>query len=235
MASGTGGTTGRGRQRAGRPYRKRKPLPALLFIGVLGVAAVIVWINAVRTATDVSEAITCDPRPHPPAGTTFTPLPYDALVGTSPVPPSRVDLTVLNANGTRGEASMTTMALRQLGFDRITDPANDEVYTNGAVADCHGQIRFGPGGERAARTVQLVDPCLELVRDNREDPSIDLAVGTNFNDVRPSDAAIEILDRLKSWAKDRAEGGGEQSPGEGAADGPVLDDDLLEETVPERC
>ncbi|CAM2973194.1 envelope integrity protein Cei [Saccharomonospora xinjiangensis] len=242
MAAGTGGRAGNSAKRTVRPYRKRKPLPALIFIGVLGITAIVVWVNVITTSGDIAEAVSCDPRPAPPEGTTLTPLPFDALVTTPPVPPSEVEVTVLNANNTRGDASITTEALRRLGFTRITEPANDEVYTGKIVASCHGQIRFGQAGERAARTVHLVNPCLELVKDNREDASVDLAIGTNFPDVNPSEAAVEILDTLKSWSDEGAETD-EQSAGsstgssKGSAkdSGPVIDEALLAKTLPEHC
>ncbi|EHR62100.1 hypothetical protein SaccyDRAFT_3265 [Saccharomonospora cyanea NA-134] len=208
-------------------------MPALIFIGVLGVAAVVVWVNVISSSGDIAEAVTCDPRPAPPADTTFTPLPYDALVTTPPVPPSRVEVTVLNANNTRGDASITTEALRQLGFTRVTEPANDEVYTGDTVANCHGQIRFGPAGEGAARTVHLVNPCLELIKDNRKDASVDLAIGTNFNDVNPSEAAVEILDQLKSWEAEKGQDDTDEQSTGGV--GPVITETLLTETLPKHC
>ncbi|MER7117048.1 envelope integrity protein Cei [Saccharomonospora azurea] len=233
VAAGTGGRPGNGRQRAVRPYRKRKPLPALIFIGVLGVAAVTVWVNVISSSGDIAEAVACEPRPMPPADTTFTPLPYDALATTAPLPPSQVEVTVLNANNTRGEASIATEALRQLGFTRVTDPGNDEVYTGDTVAECHGQIRFGAPGERAARTVHLLNPCLELIRDNREDPTVDLAIGTKFNDVSPSGVAVEILDRLKSWSAENEHT--ETDEQSARQDGPVIDQELLTQTLPKHC
>jgi hypothetical protein len=233
VAAGTGGHPRGGRQRTVRPYRKRKPLPALIFIGVLGVTAMIVWVNVISSSGDIAEAISCEPRPRPPADTTFTPLPHDALVTTSPIPPSRVEVTVLNASNTRGEASIATEALRQLGFTRVTEPDNDEVYTGDTVAECHGQIRFGAAGERAARTVHLLDPCLELIKDNREDPSVDLAIGTKFHDVRPSGVAVQILDQLKSWSAENAHTETDEQSVE--QDGPIIDEELLTQTLPKHC
>ena len=50
---------------------------------------------------------------------------------------------------------------------------------------CIGQLRFGPAGQGAASTVALVVPCTELVRDERGDDTVDVAVGTAFRDVNP--------------------------------------------------
>lgn len=227
MAAGTGGF---GHQRSAPPYRKRKPLPALLLIAVLGVAAAVVWVNALVSTDDISDAIRCRPEATPQSGTTYTPVGHDALADEPPIPPDRVAVRVLNANGTRGQASLTTEAMRQMGFTRVAAPANDPAYPQGE-ADCHGQIRFGENGAGAARTVQLIDPCLQLVRDNRKDASVDLSIGTRFN-LRMSPAATEVLDQLTTWsAEHAATGHNEQS----AEQGPEIDEDLLAKTAPTVC
>ncbi|PXY33654.1 hypothetical protein DI005_15040 [Prauserella sp. PE36] len=227
MVSGNGGF------RSGRvkPYRKYKPLPALIVIGVLGLVAAFVWVNAISSNTDLEEAIRCQPSPTPTGGVTYTPQPHDALDATQPTPPDRVAVRVLNASGTRGQAAMTTEGLRRLGFTQIAEPENDPAYAN-AEANCHGQIRYGANGEGAARTVALVDPCLELVRDNRQDATVDLAIGTAFNNARLTTAARDVLDRLNTWsAQNRGTGESEQSTGKG----PDIDQALLDETRPEHC
>ena len=234
MVSGTGGF----RRSRVKPYRKHKPLPALIFVAVLGVAASVIWINAVASTEDLEEAMRCTPSAQPPEGVTYTPQPYDALASTQPAPPHRVNVRVLNASGLRGEAGMTTMALEQLGFTQTAEPGNDEAFPKGE-ANCHGQVRYGTNGEAAARTLRLIDPCLELVEDGRKDATVDLAIGTAFNDVRPSSEAVEVLDQLKKSGQG-TEGGSEQSAGEeqsgaGAGGGSLIDKELLDKTVAEHC
>ncbi|EHR50529.1 hypothetical protein SacmaDRAFT_2277 [Saccharomonospora marina XMU15] len=207
-------------------------MPALAVLSVLGLAAVFVWVNAISSTEDLEAAIRCEPPATPPPGVTYTPLPPDGLAGTPPIPPDRVAVRVLNASGARGEAAMTTEAMRRLGFSQIAEPQNDDAYPT-KVADCHGQVRFGENGAGAARTVALVDPCLQLVRDNRQDASVDLAVGTEFNDVRPSPSGLEIIQRLNAWSvKHQGKGNNEQSAPGG---GPVIDEELFEQAGPQHC
>ncbi len=227
MASGNG--IG---DRAARPYRRHKPLPALIVIGVLALGAIIVWINAAVGKGDVDEAVRCDPQASPPPGVTFSTLPHNALDDRAPVPPDKVAVKVLNASSTRGQGSITTTALRELGFTNTGEPANDPAYEN-REAKCRGQIRFGENGITAARTLGLVVPCAELVQDNRKDASVDLVTGTNFGDIRPRAEARQVLTQLAEWSKAHQGGGGnEQSAG---AQAPVIDQTLLASARDVQC
>ncbi|WP_410588926.1 envelope integrity protein Cei [Amycolatopsis sp. lyj-23] len=219
MASGNG--IG---DRAARPYRKHKPLPALIVIGVLAVGAIVVWVHAAIGKGDIDEAVKCDPPASPPPGVTFSSLPHNALDDRSPIPPDKVAYRVLNASGSRGQGGITTTALRELGFTGAADPANDPAYEN-REAKCRGQIRFGENGVTAARTLSLVVPCAELVQDNRKDASVDVVTGTLFGDLRPRAEARQIITQLADWSKAHQGGGGnEQSAG---AKAPVVDQTLL--------
>jgi hypothetical protein len=218
--------------RGARPYRRHKPLPALIVIGVLALGAIIVWINAAVGKGDVDEAVRCDPPASPPPGVTFSTLPHNALDDRAPVPPDKVPVKVLNASSTRGQGSITTTALHELGFTNTGEPANDPAYEN-REAKCRGQIRFGENGITAARTLGLVVPCAELVQDNRKDTSVDLVTGTNFGDIRPRAEARQILTQLAEWSKAHQGGGGnEQSAG---AQAPVIDQTLLASARDVQC
>jgi hypothetical protein len=218
--------------RGARPYRRHKPLPALIVIGVLALGAIIVWINAAVGKGDVDEAVRCDPPASPPPGVTFSTLPHNALDDRAPVPPDKVPVTVLNASSTRGQGSITTTALHELGFTNTGEPANDPAYEN-REAKCRGQIRFGENGLTAARTLALVVPCAELVQDNRKDTSVDLVTGTNFGDIRPRAEARQVLTQLAEWSKAHQGGGGnEQSAG---AKAPVIDQTLLASARDVQC
>ena len=219
MASGNG--IG---DRKARPYRKHKPLPALIVIGVLALGAIVVWVNA-AIGTDVDEAVHCDPPPSPPPGVTFTTLPHTALDDLAPVPADKVAVNVLNATSVRGQGGIATTSLRELGFTNAAEPSNDPAY-EGHEPKCRGQIRFGENGRGAARTLSLVMPCAELVQDNRKDASVDLVTGKLFNDIRPRAEARQVLTQLADWSKAHASGGGggEQSAG---APAPKIDQTLL--------
>lgn len=219
--------------RNARPYRKRRPLPALIVIGVLCLGAVFVWVNAIMSRADINEAIKCDPPATPAAGVTFTSLGHDALDDRTPIPPDKVAVKVLNASKIRGQGGITTESLRALGFTQIGTPEDDPAYPGEAKANCHGQIRFGENGAAAARTVSLLAPCTELIKDTRQDATVDLMIGTNFGDVRPTAPAAQIMAQLKTWSeRHQGSGGGEQSAG---ATAPTVDQAALKAARDVTC
>lgn len=212
-------------------YRKRRPLPAFILILVLCAAATVVWLHVIRKDADTANAIHCDPpgprptsqaaEPDPPT-TLGQPLEFDSLDRTVPAPPGQVLVRVINASTKRGAARVVTENLRQLGFEQIAEPANDPLY--GDTMTCRGQIRFGPQGTSAARTLSLLDPCVELIRDERKDATVDLAIGSEFDTLRPNAQARTALEQLTQWAVEHPETkGGLQANGPQ----PNLDAELL--------
>jgi hypothetical protein len=186
-------------------YRRRRPLPAILLMLVLCVAAVVVWFKVLRSDSGETASVSCNAPRSPlvvsgqPPTTLGQALGSDALDHTTPVAPALVPVRVVNASETRGQAAEITEVLRQLGFGQVAAPANDTLYTV-AELDCRAQIRFGPQGAAAARTLSLVEPCAELIKDERQDASVDFAIGNKFDDLRPRSEARRILEYLTSWA-----------------------------------
>lgn len=179
-------------------YRKRRPLPALVLIVVLGMVAGFVWVSVLQ---DSDERPGCGPATPSAAGASASAAPRgdrlarNALDRVPPIPPQLVRLQVLNGNGMRGEAGVVNSKLRDLGFVPAAEPANDPLHP-GFDLTCFGEIRFGAAGEAAARTLSLVVPCAELVRDVRPDNVVDLSLGTEFTEIAPSPAARRVLDQL---------------------------------------
>ncbi|MGH3434579.1 MAG: envelope integrity protein Cei [Thermocrispum sp.] len=215
-----------------RPYRRYRPLPALIMIAVLGGASAIIWLKVLNASGDVDEAIRCNPPASPPPGMTYTAVPHDALDEVDPIPPDQVDVRVLNASGKRRQAALVSESLKQLGFSEIGRPANDKAYENRDKPGCRGQIRFGANGEAAARTLSLVDSCVELIKDGRKDASVDLAIGAEFTDVRPRREAVTALEVLAKWSDKYGSRSSELSAGKQA---PQLSDDLLEAARTDSC
>lgn len=174
-------------------YRRRRPLPALLVIVVLSVVAAAVWINVLGRTEP--EAAACPPPPPSVVGYSAEVLPATALDGVAPAPPQRARVRVLNGNGQRGQAGIVGQGLAELGFVPAAEPLNDPLHPDFQLT-CHGQIRFGANGQAAARTVSMVVPCAELVRDTRSDDVVDLALGTEFTELRPSPETRSVLQRL---------------------------------------
>lgn len=177
---------------------------------VLLVAAVaVVWTRVLDSGARQVVPTAC-PAPSaaaPAPGASASPTPAPGLPGllvdpteldqVAPVPPSQVVVRVLNSNGQRGQASTVSTNLLDYGFTPFApDPAlNDPVYTSQNMA-CVGQIRFGPEGAGAARTLGLAVPCAELVQDTRSDAVVDLALGTAFADLNPNASALAALTAL---------------------------------------
>lgn len=212
-------------------YRKRRPLPAFLLILVLLAAATTVWLNVMSTEAGTNATHCDDPAPRPssasaeasvPPTTPGKALEFDALDRSVPSPPGQVLVRVMNASTKRGAARVVTENLRQLGFEQVAEPANDPLY--GDTMTCRGQIRFGQQGTSAARTLSLLDPCVELIRDERKDATIDLAIGEDFDLLRPNAKAKAALEQLAQWAVEHPETkGGLQANGPQ----PDVDDQLL--------
>jgi len=217
-------------RRGGQRYRKRRPLPAFLLIVVLGIAATIVWFRVMSADNEVTAAAHCEKpttTPTVPAGqpvpTLGKALEPDALDRTEPAAPASALVRVVNASSQRGQARLVTESLKAFGFTQIGDPANDALY--GESMSCRAQIRFGAQGKAAARTLSLVEPCAELIQDDRQDATVDIAVGDKFDDLHPNRAAKTLLEQLNDFAKQNtSEQGGLQAD----TANPNLDEQLLE-------
>lgn len=104
---------------------------------------------------------------------------HASLANVRPANPSTVLLTVFNASTVRGQAKAVADELRAAGFESMLASGNDPLYPASDLG-CVAQIRFGPAGAAAARTVLLVTPCAQLVVDSRVDDSVDLALGGRY-------------------------------------------------------
>lgn len=195
-------------------------MPAFLLIVVLGVAATIVWLRVMSQDNEVTAAAHCAPPPATttkaavqggqqgqPAPTLGKPLEPNALDRTNPAAPSSALVRVVNASDQRGLATLVSESLKALGFTQIADPTNDPIY--GGKMSCRAQIRFGAQGTAAARTISLIEPCAELVRDERQDATVDVVLGDKFDDLRPNGAAKTLIEQLNDFAKQNppAQGG----------------------------
>lgn len=199
-----------------RAYQRRSRRPAAVLVAVLAVLVAVTWTVVLSGGPEGTAGSACPPpaAPGPGQPEIGTAQPTGALDDTAPAPPSAVRIRVLNAGGQRGQANLVASQLGELGFTEAADPTNDPLYPQGNMT-CRGNIRYGPAGASAARTMSLVLPCVPLLRDDRGDDTVDVAVGTLFGDVRASKAAKDALDQLSE-------------PG-GPADGgqPSVDPDLL--------
>lgn len=202
----------------GKPlYRKRRPWPALVLFAILVVVAGYVWVKVINVDEDVDAAVHCNAPGPLPVGATppATPAPklgavvaHDALDKTAPAPAAQVQVRVYNAGETRNQAAIVNSAVLQAGFATAGAPASDPVYPASDM-NCRAQIRFGPNGVSGARTLSILEPCAELVRDERQDGTVDLVVGKKYDEFRVNASAKQVLQELAAWAQKQppAQGG----------------------------
>jgi len=200
-------TEGTAFDKHGRPFRRRNFLPGILLFVALTVVTMLVWVVALSRPADVQEAAACNAPPA--AADPNAPAPLGEHVSRSTmteVTPAKLadtKIRVLNASGQGGQAAEVAGELRDLGFAEPA-AANDTVYANTRL-DCQGQIRFGPAGRAAAAAVWLVAPCTELFQDQRNDPTVDLAIGTEFTELSHSDDIDAVLASLRPDATQAAD------------------------------
>lgn len=176
-------------------YRTRRPMPAALLAVILSIVAGLVWFSALHQTVNACPRPNSDSPSGDPAASSFSRrLPANGLDTVPPAPPQLTRVHVLNADGVRGKAATVGDVLAHLGF-ATTTPANDPQYPAFDL-HCYGEIRFGVAGQAGARTLSLAVPCAELVRDLRPDAGIDLALGTKFVALRPTEAARIALGDL---------------------------------------
>ncbi|MGH3937736.1 MAG: envelope integrity protein Cei [Pseudonocardiaceae bacterium] len=218
-------------------YRARKPFPAIAVLVALAALAGLVWVSVLNrpdpTAGGCAAAASTSAESSAvsPSADVGQRLSAHSLDEVAPVPPQQVLVRVLNANGQRGEAGIVTTQLTELGFVPTEQPTNDPRHP-GFDLRCHGEIRFGPAGEPAARTLSLVMPCAELVRHVRSDAVVELALGTEFAGLRPNDAAREALAGLTRLGQPILPTHGGQAAGVVA---PAIDPLLLQQARKVDC
>jgi hypothetical protein len=198
---------------------------------LLVVAAIVVWTKVFGKASDVNALIACTPSAAASKQQTDTPVSYNSLDKIAPEPAADVKVQVYNATTQRGAALQVSNQLGQAGF-QVAAPGNDPLYPKQDMA-CRGQIRFGANGESAARTISMVVPCTQLIRDNRQDSTVDLAIGKTFTGVAPNSSAQQALQQLATWAASHpAPQGGQQALNSVL---PQLAPDLLAAAHPNQC
>lgn len=199
-------TEGTAFDKRGLPFRRRNIWPGVIAAAALLVATALVWGFALTRPPDVREAAVCNPPPPPtdPAAPKLgDPVSRTEMSDVAPAKLADTKISVFNASGQGGQAAEVSGALRDLGFAQPV-AANDPIYAATRLT-CQGQIRFGPKGQAAAAALWLVAPCTELYRDNRDNDSVDLAVGTDFTTLTHSDDIDAVLAALKPEATEQAD------------------------------
>lgn len=140
----------------------RRPVPPLIFLLVLALAALAVWWNVFDTQgeQDAAQAQAC-------ASASAAPPSLD---------PATVTLRVFNATDQGGLAQEVAAGLQQRGFV-VAEIANDPTERDVTGV---GELRHGPRGSEAAAYVGLVVPGMGDFLDTRATAQVDVVIGPEF-------------------------------------------------------
>jgi hypothetical protein len=160
--------------------RRRRPLPALIFLLALALAALFVWWNVLtdESARQQAQAAACS----------------SASAAPQALDPSTVTVRVLNAGDQAGKAGEVTETLTSRGFvvsETANDPSDNEV--TGV-----GELRFGPRGKGAADYLGLFLPGATERSDTRATDVVDLVIGPDFAGLATEQQVSAALAPIKS-------------------------------------
>ncbi len=145
-----------------RPRSGRRPLPPLIFLLVLALAALGVWWNVLREhdAEIEAQAKAC----------------ATAAAAAPSLDPATLTVRVFNATDKAGLAQQVASQLQQTGFT-VSEIANDP--TEREVTGV-GEIRYGARGKDAAAFLAVFLPGAGDYLDTRADAKVDLVIGPDF-------------------------------------------------------
>lgn len=146
-------------------------IAALLIAALLGVAT---WTGIIPSPVSVpiySGAPADSPAPVTP------PCPPE---GENPVPYAEISANVLNGTETRGLAATTGATLRSYGIQ--TGREDNGTPYNGVA-----RLTSGPLGVASAYTLAALFADSQIVLDARDDATVDILLGQNFEELVPVD------------------------------------------------
>jgi hypothetical protein len=160
-----------------RPRSGRRPLPPLIFLLVLALAALGVWWNVLRQEKQevAQQAQACASA--------------SAVVPEPTLAPSAINLRVLNATDTPGLAQTVASSLQERGFI-VDEVAND---SSGRAVTGVGELRHGPRGADAAEYVRLYLPGAGDFPDTRATAQVDVVVGPEFTTLASAEEVAAAL------------------------------------------
>jgi hypothetical protein len=154
----------------------RRPLPALIFLLVLALAALGVWWNVLRqdAALDQAQAAACTSAAEAPPS----------------LDPTTVTLRVFNATPTAGLANTVAEALQGRGFT-VSEVGNDpspDLEVTGV-----GELRYGRPGAETAEFVRVFVAGIGDRPDTRSTGIVDVVVGPDFQQLTTPEEVATAL------------------------------------------
>ncbi|HEY2298601.1 MAG TPA: LytR C-terminal domain-containing protein [Jatrophihabitans sp.] len=150
---------------------RRRPLPALAFIGVLCLLTAVVWFRVIHRGggSDATGSPSC-------------PTTVSSQHATPKVvpKPSTVSILVLNSTQRSGIASKTKKQLIKRKF-KVTGAENDAAaYGGHGVIKGVAEIRYGPQAVAAAELVRFYFPHAAMQQTDASTRVVTVSLGANF-------------------------------------------------------
>lgn len=164
---------------------RRRPWPALAFIGALSILTALVWFRVLHRTNTAAH-----PAPKPcPSTSAPQPTPTPTVL---PVP-GRVTVLVLNSTQRAGIAGSATKALRTLGF-HVESPADDASnYGGHGLLPGVAEIRYGPTGLAAATLLSYYFPTATLKSSDATTQAVLVSLGAKYKSVASAAAVKKAL------------------------------------------
>jgi hypothetical protein len=165
-----------------RPRSGRRPLPPLIFLLVLALAALGVWWNVLRLehAREADRAAACATAAKAPPS----------------LDPTTLSVRVFNATDTPNLAQDVATELKARGFP-VEEVAND---SSGRKVTGAGEIRHGPRGADAAAYLAVFLPGAHDYLDTRATGQIDLVIGPDYKSLATPEQVAAALTHASSAA-----------------------------------
>lgn len=153
---------------------RRRPLPALAFIGALCLLTAIVWFRVIHRS-DGSPAPT-------PSSCSSASTAHVAAPKVVPHPPT-VSVLVLNSTNRSGIATSTKKQLQKRGF-KVTDAKNDSAtYGGHGLVNGVAEIRYGPASLASATLLTFYFPHAQLKLTDASSNVVAVSLGRKFHAV----------------------------------------------------
>jgi hypothetical protein len=168
---------------------RRRPLPALAFIGALSLLTAVVWFRVLhRTDTPTSSAPTS-------ACTTASTTPTPTLAPTVLPVPARVSVQVLNSTQRKGLAGTATKTLKKDGFKTILQQDDNATYGGHGLIKGVAEIRYGPAALASATLLKYYFPTATMTVTKSTSATVLVSLGAKFKTVAKSTVVARELTR----------------------------------------
>jgi hypothetical protein len=154
---------------------RRRPLPALAFIGALCLLTALVWFRVLHR-TDTGDTATKSGCPTASTSAVPSPVPLPTVLPA----PSLVSVLVLNSTQRNGIAGAAKKRLERDGF-KVTEAADDASALGGhGLIKGTAEIRYGPAALAAATLLRFYFPAAVMKATNTSSGVVTVSLGSKY-------------------------------------------------------